>query len=313
MSASQPPLEVASLTKKYGEFTAVNGVSFVVPRGAVIGLLGPNGAGKTTTIQMLMGITTPTSGTISYFGQDFTKHKQACLQRINYTSAYNHLQERISVEENLLVFARLYEVDNARAKIAEMAEFFGITDLMDVRFRHLSAGQQTRVNIAKALLNDPELVMMDEPTASLDPDIRDKVMELIEKLRAERGISLLYTSHNMDEVSRLCDEVIFLDHGNIVRQASPQQMALDVHEPSIVVYFDGDATALAKHFADIGVNAEVDKGTATLSMQAKELPRIIGSLDAVSEITINDIEIRRPNLEEAFLHYTRGDNVLAAD
>ena len=308
-------LEVSQLTKHYGNFVAVDNVSFSVPRGSVVGLLGPNGAGKTTTIQMLMGITTPSSGGIRFFGDDFTRHRQACLQKINYTSAYNHLQERITVRENLVVYAGLYSVRNSRRKIDELSEYFGITDLMDQLFRSLSAGQRTRVNITKALLNDPELVMMDEPTASLDPDIRDKVMEMIEKLRDERGISILYTSHNMDEVARLCDEVIFLYEGRILRSASPHDLALDAHRPSIVLHFNGDAQLVRAHFASLGLQADVTTNMATVEIDARETPRVIGSLESVDQVTVVDIEVKRPNLEDAFLHFSRGngEGVLDSD
>ena len=158
-------------------------ISFSLAKGKIIGLLGPNGAGKTTTIQMLVGITLPDGGAIRYFGLDLHTHREACLQRINFSSSYNMLQSRITVWENLIVFARLYRVDNPKARSGELGEYFGITQLMDQRFMTLSAGQKTRVNLVKALLNDPEVILMDEPTASLDPDIADRTLSLIESLR----------------------------------------------------------------------------------------------------------------------------------
>ncbi len=221
----EPILQVQNLVKTYGSFTAVDGISFTVPKGKVVGLLGPNGAGKTTTIHMLLGITLHNGGTINYFGKDFTKHAEESLQRINFVSSYNSLQDRISVRENLLVFAGLYNVRNATKKIAELLEYFQIPELLYTKYMYLSAGQRTRVNLAKSLLNDPELILMDEPTASLDPDIADKTLNLIEELRASRNLSILYTSHNMQEIARVCDEVIFLDHGRIVAHDTPQAIA----------------------------------------------------------------------------------------
>src|SRR6266436_2145391 len=156
-------LEVNDLTKLYGSFRAVGGISFTVPKGKIVGLLGPNGAGKTTTIQMLVGITLPNGGAIRYFGLDLHRNREACLQRINFSSSYNMLQNRITVWENLIVFAGLYRVKSPEHKIKDMGEYFGITHLMDQRFMTLSAGQKTRVNLVKALLNDPEVVLMDEP------------------------------------------------------------------------------------------------------------------------------------------------------
>ena len=202
-------LNVTKLTKDYDTYRAVDAVSFHIQRGQVMGLLGPNGAGKSTTIQMLLGITLPTSGRIEYFGRDFGRHRQAGLQRVNFASAYNTLQGRLSVKENLLVFAGLYSVPAPMRKIAELLEYFEIATLANTKYRDLSAGERTRVNLAKALLNDPELILMDEPTASLDPDIADKTLTLIEQLRQSQGLSILFTSHNMAEVERICDEVIF--------------------------------------------------------------------------------------------------------
>ncbi len=221
---SQPVLSVKGLTKHYGDFVAVNNVDFQLGRGEIIGLLGPNGAGKSTTIQMLLGLLTPSGGSIEYFGKDFAKHRQEVLSKINYLSAYNTLQGKISVMENMRVFAMAYDVKNAKTKINELLDFFGVLQLANERYDDISAGQRTRVNLAKAFLNDPELVLMDEPTASLDPDIVDKVLGMIEQFKAEKQLSILFTSHNMDEVARVCDSVIFLSHGKIVRQAPTKDL-----------------------------------------------------------------------------------------
>jgi ABC-2 type transport system ATP-binding protein len=160
-------LDVKVLLKDYDEYRAVDHISFTIKRGQVMGLLGPNGAGKSTTIQMLAGVTIPTSGSIHYFGKDLAKNRQACLQRINYASAYNTLQNHITAKENLLVFAALYGVKKPKEKIAEPLDYFGISRHINERYGHLSAGERTRVNLVKALLNDPELILMDEPTARL--------------------------------------------------------------------------------------------------------------------------------------------------
>jgi ABC-2 type transport system ATP-binding protein len=217
--ATETVLEVNNLKKQYGTFTAVDGIKFSVTKGEIIGLLGPNGAGKSTTIQMLLGLLTPSSGRISYFGMDFNHHRQAILSRINYLSAFNTLQEKITVEQNLRVFADAYDVKQPIKKINELLEYFGVSQLKKKRYVDISSGQRTRVNLTKAFLNDPELVLMDEPTASLDPDIVDKVLTMIEDLKKQRQLTILYTSHNMHDVERICDRVIFLAHGKIVREA----------------------------------------------------------------------------------------------
>jgi ABC-2 type transport system ATP-binding protein len=302
---SNSVLEVEKLTKRYGDFTAVDGISFVIPKGEVIGLLGPNGAGKTTTIQMLMGITLPTSGAIRYFGMDFATNHQRCLQRINYSSAYNQLQERITVHENLMVFAKLYALREPKKKIAELADYFGITDLLKQRFITLSAGQRTRVNLAKSLLNDPELIMLDEPTASLDPDVRDRLMSLIESMRKERNISILYTSHNMDEITRLCSQVIFLGNGVIRHHASPQELTDEVFDPSVALHFHGDGAALVQLLHRQGVQAELDGDVVTMLIDTPELPRVLGSLQELPDLRVVDIDIRKPTLDSVFLHYAK--------
>lgn len=218
---SKVVLEVKDLVKDFPNLRAVNKISFKVYEGKIVGLLGPNGAGKSTTIHMLLGITTPTAGEISFFGKNFFENRRFCLSKINYTSAYNTLQWRITVWENLKVFAMLYKVKNYENKIYELLKQFEIDDLIHRRLWDLSSGQKTRVSLAKALLNDPDLLLMDEPTASLDPDIADKTLSLIESLKKTRNLSILFTSHDMEEVTRICDEVIFLDKGNIVAQDSP--------------------------------------------------------------------------------------------
>jgi ABC-2 type transport system ATP-binding protein len=223
--ATQPKvLEVQGLVKRYGQFTAVDAIDFSVARGEVLGLLGPNGAGKSTTIQMLLGLLTPTAGKISYFGQDFDGDRRTILQRINYLSAFKTLQEKITVDKNMQVFAAAYNLDRPRQKIDELLDYFGVLQLKNERYGDISAGQRTRVNLTKAFLNDPELILMDEPTASLDPDIVDRVLTMIEDLKKQRHITILYTCHNMQDVERICDRVIFLSHGRIVRQAAPRDL-----------------------------------------------------------------------------------------
>lgn len=221
---SETVLEVKNLVKRYGDFVAVDDIGFSIKRGEVVGLLGPNGAGKSTTIQMLLGLLTPTSGRISYFGMDFDKRRLAALGRINYLSAFNTLQEKITVEQNLRVFAAAYDVERPVQKINGLLEYFGVSHINKDRYGNISAGQRTRVNLVKAFLNDPELVLMDEPTASLDPDIVDRVLGMIEDLKAKRQLTILFTSHNMRDVERICDRVIFLAKGKIVRQAQTKDL-----------------------------------------------------------------------------------------
>jgi len=298
-------LEVDQLTKLYGAFRAVDAISFALPKGKILGLLGPNGAGKTTTIQMLVGITLPDGGTIRYFGQDLHKHREACLQRINFSSSYNMLQGRITVWENLIVYARLYRVHRPEQKIRDLGAYFGITELMDQRFLTLSAGQKTRVNLVKALLNDPEVVLMDEPTASLDPDIADRMLSLIETLRESRDLSIVYTSHQMDEVTRICDEVIFLDRGKIVAQDTPERLTRRITNAQVRVTFRGQSSqldgALRARFGDVKLDGE---NVVVVTTEAKLVPEAIFAIGETG-VQVLDIDIRKPTLEDVFLQIAR--------
>jgi len=298
-------LEVEKLVKKYGSFRAVDDISFTIPRGKVIGFLGPNGAGKTTTIHMLLGITLTNGGNIKYFGKDFAQHRLYCLQRINFTSAFNTLLGRISVWENLLVYAKLYQVKQAKEKILKLTEYFEISDLLPVLYQNLSAGQKTRVNLVKSLLNDPELILMDEPTASLDPDIADKTLTLIEELKRERNLAILYTSHNMHEVTRICDEVIFLDHGKIVAQDTPLNLTKRISSSVIRLTVDNNKDILEKYLQENQQQFSfLDNHTIAISTQERLIPEVLFGISRTG-VYITDIEIQKPTLADVFLQISR--------
>ncbi|HUY27926.1 MAG TPA: ABC transporter ATP-binding protein [Candidatus Binataceae bacterium] len=214
-------VEVNNLTKRFGSFTAVDGVSFGIEPGEIIGMLGPNGAGKTTTIHMILGLITPSAGEVRIFGHDIQTHREEILQAINFTSPYVAFPYRLTVLENLLVFARLYNVPRRREKIDELLEMFGIADLRDKPVVRLSSGENTRVGLAKAMLNDPRLLLLDEPTAYLDPEIAWQVKELMMRVQRENGTTILYTSHNMAEVEQMCSRIVFLNHGRVIAQGTP--------------------------------------------------------------------------------------------
>lgn len=217
-------LSVEHLTKDFGAVRAVDNVTFAVNRGEIAGLLGPNGAGKTTTIQMILDLVTPTSGTIRVFGKDPRANREAVFNQINFSSAYVALPLNLTVAENLVTFARLYGVSRVRQKIEEVATVFAITDLLKRKTATLSSGQLTRLNLAKAFLNDPELLFLDEPTASLDPDISDRTLTLLEKLQKERALTIVYTSHDMVEIERLTNRVIFLLKGKVFADTTAKKL-----------------------------------------------------------------------------------------
>lgn len=304
-------LEVKNLTKRYGTFTAVKGISFTVPKGKVIGLLGPNGAGKTTTIQCLLGITLLDDGVVTYFGKNFAKNRQYCLQKINFASSFNTLLGRISVWENLLVFAHLYNIDHAKKKIMELAKYFEATELLSSLFHNLSTGQKTRINLVKSLLNDPELILMDEPTASLDPDIADKTLTLIEQLRRSRELSILYTSHDMEEVTRICDEVIFLDHGKIVAHDTPLGLTKRIPNAQLKLTIEGDRVIAEKFLKEYKQKFVFSSPhVVTIGTEEKLIPKLIFGLSK-NNIYITDIEVKKPTLEDAFLQIARNEKYVA--
>ena len=218
---SGPVLEVDALTKRFGALRAVDAVSFAVARGTTAALLGANGAGKTTTMAMILGLLLPSAGSVRIFGRDLARERYALLPRMNFSSPYTDLPQRLTVRENLTVYARLYGLDRVRRRIERLTETLDLGGFLKRPTGKLSAGQRTRVALAKALLNDPELLLLDEPSASLDPDTADWVRGVIERYRAESGATILLASHNMAEVERLCDSVFVMSAGRIAASGTP--------------------------------------------------------------------------------------------
>jgi ABC-2 type transport system ATP-binding protein len=217
-------IHVDHLTKRYGAVLAVDDISFTAPAGATIGLLGGNGAGKTTTIAMLLGLLVPTSGRITVLGHDMARDRFAALARMNFSSPYVSLPHRLTVRENMRVYGHLYNVAQLDRRIGELSEQLDLGAILDRPAGQLSAGQKTRVALAKALVNRPELLLLDEPTASLDPDTGDMVRSWLERYRHESGCTILLASHNMAEVERLCDDVVMLKQGRVVDRGSPDDL-----------------------------------------------------------------------------------------
>ncbi len=217
-------LKVTDLTKVFDEFSAVDHISFEIKAGEILGLLGVNGAGKTTAINMLLGLITPTSGRIDIFGKDLARHRIEVLNRSNFCSTYTSLPGNLYVWQNLRVFGTLYGVKNLNQRIDEVLDLLDMQHLKNSVSGHLSAGEATRLNLCKALLNQPELLLLDEPTASLDPDIADKVRSIIRQYRDDHKATILYTSHNMRDVEEVCDRVVFLHQGKIIYTGTPDEM-----------------------------------------------------------------------------------------
>jgi ABC-2 type transport system ATP-binding protein len=216
-----PAIAVEQLVKIYPRGLAVDGITFTLPEGSITGLLGGNGAGKTTTIAMIMGLLTPTSGTVRVLGAEMPSQRYRVLHRMNFESPYVEMPMRLTVRQNLTVFGLLYGIDELSDRIATLAAELELTDLLDRPSGRLSAGQKTRVSLAKALINRPEVLLLDEPTASLDPDTADWVRARLQRYRAERGATILLASHNMAEVERLCERVIIMKKGRIEDDGTP--------------------------------------------------------------------------------------------
>ncbi|MEV0146929.1 MULTISPECIES: ABC transporter ATP-binding protein [unclassified Nonomuraea] len=218
-------LEATRLAKRFGPVTAVHDVSITVAEGEVAALLGPNGAGKSTTLHMLLGLITPDAGTITMFGMELARHRIEALSRVNFAASYVDLPGPLLVQEVLDVFARFYAVRRPKERVAEMIELLELGPLRRRRVMDLSSGQRTRVQLAKALINAPRLLVLDEPTANLDPDAGDRIRGLLSGVARESGAAMLITSHNMREVERMCDRIHFLAEGRVVATGSAAELA----------------------------------------------------------------------------------------
>ncbi len=217
-------IEARGLAKRYGATLAVAGIDLFVARGATAALLGGNGAGKTTTLAMLLGLVVPSAGTISVLGEDMLRHRYRVLHRMNFSSPYTDLPHRLTVRQNLIVYGRLYGTPQLAERIETLASDLQLAAVLDRETGKLSSGLRTRVAIAKSLINEPELLLLDEPTASLDPDTADWVRTYLERYRARRGATILFASHNMVEVERLASDVMMMRQGRIVDRGTPAEL-----------------------------------------------------------------------------------------
>lgn len=309
---SVPVLTVHSLTKIFSSgfwpfttpqhHTVVNAISFQLHKNEILGFLGPNGAGKTTTIQMLLGTLTPSSGSISYFGADFEHHRKAALQKIGYASGYDKLPPRLTVLENLDIVGRIYEIPQPRRsqQIERLLNFFGIGQLRNRQTGTLSAGQMTRVMLAKAFIADPEIVLLDEPTASLDPDIAHEVRQFILAQRAERGIAMLITSHNMDEVTELCDRVLVLKQGTIIADNTPDQLAQSISKSRVHLMITQGLDQALLYLRENQLPHTVQSSQLTIEVDEHAIAELIIQLGA-RNVIYSQISIDKPNLQDYFL------------
>jgi ABC-2 type transport system ATP-binding protein len=298
-------LVVSDLTKVYRgktPTTAVDKVSFALGQAEILGLLGPNGAGKTTTIQMLLSTLTPTSGRIVYFGKPIDTAREEILGRVGYASAYSRLPMRLTVEENLDVYGRLYGLPRPerQARAKELLTWFGVWDLRRRLMAGLSAGESTRVMLAKAFLARPSVALLDEPTASLDPDIAHEVRRFVRGRRDEEGVSMVYTSHNMDEVAQVCDRVIFLSAGRVVAEGCPHELAASAATTRLRLRVRHGLEHLLGYAADHGLASRVNDGDVEVEVDEHRVALFLS--DVVSRgVLFTHIDLRKPTLEDYFL------------
>ena len=307
-----PVLTVCNLTKTFKSgfwpfkktqtYTAVNDISFELRKGEILGFLGPNGAGKTTTIQMLLGTLTPSTGTINYFRDDFARHRIAALKKIGYASGYDKLPARLTVIENLDIVGRMYGITQLQRaqQIEKLLRFFGIWDKRDASTGSLSAGQATRVMLAKAFIADPEIVLLDEPTASLDPDIAYEVRQFILVQRKERNLSILITSHNMDEVTELCDRVLVLKKGSIIADDTPESLARSISKVRVHLTISGEIDRMITYVREAQVMHAADAMQFTIELDEYAIAQFLRQL-AERNIIYSHISIDKPTLEDYFL------------
>lgn len=285
---------------------AVDNISFEIKEGEIVGLLGPNGAGKTTTTQMLLGTLTPTGGEIRYFNQLFTDKNKEVLNKVNFSSAYIYLPWRMKVWENLDVYARIYQVKNREKRIKKLLNEFEVLEFKNKNMNQLSAGQRTRVLLAKAFINYPKILLLDEPTASLDPDIAVKVRQFLVKQQKEHNVSILFTSHNMHEVQEICDRIVFLSKGKVIAQDTPLGLIKKFKKAKIKMVILKNKNILEKYLKNRKIKFYWQKDKAVFKLDEKQIPKILYQLSDQG-VRYEEIEILRPNLEDYFLEIATKD------
>lgn len=300
-------LEVKNLTKKFKDFTAVDNISFEIKEGEILGLLGPNGAGKTTTIHMLLDVMDPTSGSISYFGKPLKGNRSEILKKLNFSSAYISLPWLFTIEEVLSVFANLYEIPNKQARIKRLLSEFEIEHLKKKSIHMLSAGEMARLLLTKAFINYPKIILLDEPTASLDPDIAVKIREFLRRQQKEYNVSMLFTSHNMSEVEEMCDNIVFLNKGKIIAKDKPENLSKQIPE-SEVEFITKNILKAKKFLGFQKILFVQNKNTFRINIKTKEISGFITSMTN-EKIEYEDISINKPNLEDYFLKMSERKNL----
>ncbi|MBP7876059.1 ABC transporter ATP-binding protein [Candidatus Woesebacteria bacterium] len=289
--------------KKGGDpFVAVDHITFKLAAGQILGLLGPNGAGKSTTISMLLGVLTPTSGSISYYGKDFSQNRSEILQYVSFSSTYISMPWRLSVWENLQIYALLSNIDRKTfaVRAEKLLNHFGVWEQRNKTMNQLSAGQTTRIMLAKAFIPYPKIALLDEPTASLDPDIAHDVRSFVKEQREKYGTSILYTSHNMDEVSDICDDVLFLRKGKIVAHDTPEKLASSISQTKVRLMVPDGLKRIGRFATERSLPFEITGREVVIEVEEQKIAEFLGLLSR-EKIDYTQISIDKPTLEDYFL------------
>lgn len=294
-------LEVNNLTKKFGKFTALDNISFSLKEGEILGFLGQNGAGKTTTIQMLLGVLKPTSGSIFYFGKDIMSHREEILENVNFSSTYTNLMWWLSVRENLHYLSYLYDIPDRKQRFEKIIELFRLEDILNLEIEQLSAGQLTRVNLAKAFLNFPKVLLLDEPTASLDPEVAAYIRSFLLEERKKFGVSIIITSHNMAEIEEICDRVIVIQSRKIIANDTPHQLAKSMHHSHIELLVSGNEGELVKLLHKKELHYEKQRSLFDIDIPTAEIATFLQEISK-NGITYDELGVKKPTLEDFFLN-----------
>jgi len=304
-----PLLEIRALHKRYDTVEALKGITLEVERGEFFGLLGPNGAGKSTTINILLGLILADSGSIRIFGEDFATQRTAILRRMNVAAAFTSLSGVLTVRENLKVYGNIYGVKNLNAKINELLDRFEIVDLANRKLQYLSSGQHTRVTLCKGLINDLELLLLDECTLGLDPDIAEKTRRALQQFQREKQTTIIFTSHNMNEVEELCGRIAFLSKGEILRIDTAAHIKSLIPQQILEIRFQSGTDlnivrALNGHLhgestGDLALRFILEDPETQLDALLRQLTQAGGK--------IADVQITRPTLEDVFIKVARGE------
>lgn len=304
-----PLLEIRDLRKTYKAVEALKSLSLDIERGEFFGLLGPNGAGKSTTINILLGLILADSGSIRIFDQDFATQHTAIRRRMNVAAAFTSLSGVLTVRENLKVYGNIYGVRNLTAKIDELLERFEISDLANQKLHYLSSGQHTRVTLCKGLINDPELLLLDECTVGLDPDIAEKTRRALQQIQREQRTTVIFTSHNMNEVEALCGRIAFLSKGEILRIDTAERIKhLIPHQIFAIRFLPGTDLTVLRNLENLPTAEQA--GDTTLRFVLDDSERQLDAL--LRRLTqagghITDVQMTKPTLEDVFIKVARGE------